>query len=93
MIKAYGEQDYKKLANAVLFGFPIEEAQKCLKEQRQYNPQSYELESTFWLELKGEGENIYTSIQLTKSTKARLNEMKINKKETYESVILRLINV
>lgn len=98
----YKPNQYTALAQSVKAGFPMEEAEKILEARRRdmniRNTEHPECPATnhepvFWLELK-KGSSNTTSIQVSKGTKDILESMKQQQDkgtETFESVILRLI--
>ncbi len=89
---------YIEMAQSVLAGFPMEEAEKILIKQREIQG-NISQEPTFWLELKkGEkSENKLsdmTTIQVSKSTRDDLEKLKkmfTEGQNTYDKVIGRLI--
>jgi len=87
-MKVYNNRDYKELAKAVKAGFPEEEAQKIIEQQREVGGKG---EEKYWLEISQE-KPAYTTIQIHQETKEELKEIQFPG-ETYEDTILRLIDI
>lgn len=86
----FSQTSYVELARAVLAGMPIEEAEKKLEEQRQKGGAG---EEHFWLTLENNIPDTMTTIQVSRSIKDKLNELKITPRETYNDVLKKLILV
>lgn len=88
MTRTYTPKDYESLARAVLAGMPEEQAEKTLKEQRGNGGKG---EEVYWLTLKEGARTAKTTIQITQGLKAALNDLKLTERESYASVIDRLM--
>ena len=102
-MRIYQRTQYEQLARSVLAGFPMAEAEKILEDLRvdlevakkEWPEVNYQSEEpAFWLELQKGSSSNFTSIQVSKSTKDILESLKQDKdkgKETYEDVVVRLV--
>ena len=90
-MKPYTRNDYTELAQAVNSGFPHAEANKILKMQREVGT-VVEDEKFYWLTLLKRSPSNSTSMRISTGTRMRLEELKVNSRETLESVILRLLD-
>jgi|CZCB01.1.fsa_nt_gi predicted CopG family antitoxin len=84
----YTREDYEALARAVLAGMPESEAEKTLEDQRKKGAKG---EEVYWLTLKEGARTAKTTIQITQGLKAALNDLKLTERESYASVIDRLM--
>jgi hypothetical protein len=94
----FNKTHYIELAQSVLAGFPMEEAEKILVKQREVQGNNSQ-EPAFWLEIKkgeksGSNTSDMTTIQVSKSTRddlEELNKVFTDGPNTYDKVIGRLI--
>lgn len=87
-MEVFKVSDYLNLAKAVSKGMPMEEAEKILQKYRNGVSTG---EEHFWLGLTANDEDKKTTIQLREKTKEELRSFRIAERETYESILSRLI--